>query len=331
MDRNALDWVTALNSTTGLFFTAEPKNVHLNDGAYVTKLWRTSGSKRTTSLVKTFSDVYGAEGPLTRHQGAAYFTAGDSKNGKELWHTDGTAAGTWMVKDMVSGEGDSSPSPVTSAGRNLYFTYFDENQALHLGRTRGTTKDGIRVASFPKLAPRPSAFTAVKESVYFRLGRDLYRSNGQPGNLQFIEQFAYSGNAKYGASNSDWPAAMTAFNDHLYFIARKGTDDPLQVWRVDCKGTQAEVVTPSFEVAAWDAQDVEFYVHGDRLFLGVMDRVGANGGIFELKENGGRLDWYRHTNMPAKSISISEGKLYFAGLDDQYGEEPRVIPLPHKP
>ena len=330
-NRNALNWIAAQNSTTGLLLTTEPKNVLLNESSYVTTLLRSKGSEQSTSLVKTFEDSFSAQEPPARHLGAVYFSAADGKNGEELWRSDGTAAGTWMVKDIVSGADSSSPRHLTSAGRNLYFTFYGENQSLFLGRTRAGTKEVTRVAAFSQRAPAPSAFTAVKESVYFRLGRDLYRSNGQPGDLQHVGRFDYSVKALYDSEKSDWPAAMTAFKDHLYFIARKGIDDPLQVWRVDCKATQAEVVTPSFEVAAWEAQDVEFYVYADRLFLGIMDRVGANGGIFELKKNGKNVEWYRHTSMPAKSLSISGGKLYFAGLDDQYGEEPRVMPLPQKP
>src|SRR5205814_1484689 len=33
----------------------------------------------------------------------SYFTATESANGYELWRSDGTEAGTWLVKDIVNG------------------------------------------------------------------------------------------------------------------------------------------------------------------------------------------------------------------------------------
>jgi ELWxxDGT repeat protein len=38
--------------------------------------------------------------------GALYFQAGDGTHGRELWRTDGTTAGTALVKDINPGAGD---------------------------------------------------------------------------------------------------------------------------------------------------------------------------------------------------------------------------------
>ena len=50
-----------------------------------------------------------------------YFAAKDGINGHELWKTDGTEAGTMMVKDINSGNGDGSPGWLTAVGNTLYF------------------------------------------------------------------------------------------------------------------------------------------------------------------------------------------------------------------
>ena len=41
---------------------------------------------------------------LTNVGGTLFFTANDGVNGTELWKSDGTAAGTVMVKDINAGQ-----------------------------------------------------------------------------------------------------------------------------------------------------------------------------------------------------------------------------------
>ena len=50
-----------------------------------------------------------------------FFTAIDGINGFELWKTDGTAAGTVMVKDINPGQHGSQPANLTNVNGVLYF------------------------------------------------------------------------------------------------------------------------------------------------------------------------------------------------------------------
>lgn len=47
--------------------------------------------------------------------------AGDGTNGWELWKSDGTAAGTMLVKDIASGPTNSLPEALTNVNGTLYF------------------------------------------------------------------------------------------------------------------------------------------------------------------------------------------------------------------
>ena len=52
-----------------------------------------------------------------------YFTADDGINARELWKSDGTEAGTVLVKDIAAGGGfASSPDELTAFGGQLFFT-----------------------------------------------------------------------------------------------------------------------------------------------------------------------------------------------------------------
>ena len=98
---------TAVGDT--VFFTA-------SDGLNGVELWKSDGTAAGTSLVK---DIYpgiepqfseaGSSAPadLTAAGGLLYFFAEDGVHGGELWRSDGTAAGTFMVKDIRPGSGSS--------------------------------------------------------------------------------------------------------------------------------------------------------------------------------------------------------------------------------
>jgi ELWxxDGT repeat protein len=44
--------------------------------------------------------------------GIVYFAGTDPANGEELWRTDGTPEGTWLVTDIAPGESGSFPYPL---------------------------------------------------------------------------------------------------------------------------------------------------------------------------------------------------------------------------
>ena len=67
------------------------------------------------------------------------FSANDGTNGTELWKSDGTVAGTVLIKDIRSGSSSSSPSNFVVMGGFVYFTANDGVVGGALWRTDGTT------------------------------------------------------------------------------------------------------------------------------------------------------------------------------------------------
>src|SRR5262245_22497253 len=51
-----------------------------------------------------------------------FFTASDGANGVELWLTNGTPAGTFLVQDINPGSGNSTPKYLTNVNGTLFFS-----------------------------------------------------------------------------------------------------------------------------------------------------------------------------------------------------------------
>jgi ELWxxDGT repeat protein len=58
---------------------------------------------------------------LTAVGGTLFFAANDGATGFELWTSDGTAAGTALVADILPGPYSSDPSNLTAVGGTLFF------------------------------------------------------------------------------------------------------------------------------------------------------------------------------------------------------------------
>jgi ELWxxDGT repeat protein len=71
--------------------------------------------------------------------GDLLFTARDGTHGRELWKTDGTAAGTKSVKDIRPGGNGSSPGELTRIGDTVFFIANDGVRGRELWRSDGTT------------------------------------------------------------------------------------------------------------------------------------------------------------------------------------------------
>ncbi|MEI9809545.1 MAG: ELWxxDGT repeat protein [Bacteroidota bacterium] len=74
-----------------------------------------------------------------------YFAANDGSNGTELWKSDGTSAGTVLLKDINTGNTSSSPSNFTVVGATLFFTADNGTHGSELWKTDGTATGTVLV------------------------------------------------------------------------------------------------------------------------------------------------------------------------------------------
>jgi len=102
-------------------------------------LFRSDGTAQGTVEVQSLAGFPAAD-ELTPFGGGLAFAASDSNRvyGQELWFTDGTAAGTRMVKDILPGSAHSYPRGLTVVSGRLYFTADDGVHGAELWTSDGT-------------------------------------------------------------------------------------------------------------------------------------------------------------------------------------------------
>jgi ELWxxDGT repeat protein len=119
--------------------------------------------------------------------GRVYFTADDGVHGRELWVSDGTAAGTDLVADVRPGSGSSAPQQFAVFGETLVFAADDGVHGLEPWQVRlpSTTVKMIQDLAPGALSSSPRAFVAGGPFVYFiatdaAAGFELWRLRLRP-------------------------------------------------------------------------------------------------------------------------------------------------------
>src|SRR5205085_5229185 len=99
-------------------------------------------------------------GFLTNAQGCVFFRANDGSAGYELWQTDGTAAGTFLVKDINPGTPDALPNHLTNLSGQVYFAADDGQHGNELWLdSRAPTTTSLNAAPNPSGTGQAVTFT----------------------------------------------------------------------------------------------------------------------------------------------------------------------------
>ncbi len=132
--------------------------------------------------------------------GTLFFNADNGASGYELWKSDGTAAGTVLVKDIFPG-GDSDPVELTNVNGTLFFNADNGASGYELWKSDGTAAGTVLVKDiFPGDDSEPRYLTNVNGTLFFMAddadsptSYGLWKSDGTAAGTVFLKGSSSSG------------------------------------------------------------------------------------------------------------------------------------------
>ncbi|QSQ24659.1 hypothetical protein JY651_06840 [Pyxidicoccus parkwayensis] len=155
------------------------------DPVHGSELWTSDGTVSGTRMVRDIAPgtdsafIPGQDPFFTVVDGTMYFAASDVAHGRELWRSDGTPSGTWMVRDIEPGEGDSSPWFLRAESGTVFFA------ATTSGRGQEVWYSGGKSWTTQSLADLAQGAASSSPRGFVRSGFDVYfmatDETGAPG------------------------------------------------------------------------------------------------------------------------------------------------------
>ena len=237
-------------STGGQPNSSSPKNLitvgssvffQASDGKGGVDLWKTDGTSAGTVLVKHI--LSGNPSPndnktiipapdlqnMSVQNGILMFMADDGVDGPELWRSDGTAVGTFMVRDInptfaANASYQSAPQfTAAPGGVTAFFTGFDVAHGYELWASDGTAATTGIVADINpgSLNSAPALLTRAGTNIFFIAndgvhGAELWADDLLTGNVHMVADI------NPGASSSNI-FSLTPIGNDVYFSADDGS------------------------------------------------------------------------------------------------------------
>jgi ELWxxDGT repeat protein len=290
------------------------------------RLWRTDGTRAGTLPLtgpEVRLDVFGSFSSPLLGRDRLYFTGCTETVGCEPWVSDGTAAGTRLIRELEPGgeTGANAPEGYVEAGDRVFFLFRDA-----LWRTDGTAAGTVPVRTFGFNFNPPSRLTPLGNRLFFILdtgaGQELWVSDGTDAGTRALTDFA----AERALGGTNW---LKPIGNRLYFRANDVLHGD-ELWRSDGTSQGTVRVTDFGFFTPFDSglEVDELEEIGGRLIFPANDGLSSDQ-LWTTTGNpestaplcaGAGCPGYLHL-FPSSGLLKLGGRVLFGGTDREHGLE----------
>lgn len=263
-----------------------------------------------------------------------FFVAHASGMGVELWVSDGTAAGTTVVKDINPGPDDSTPKIIGSVNGLLIFEADDGSGKRSVWRSNGMASGTVKIKDIHLgTFDRKSQAATIGSTLFFAAadtsttaagtttGYELWKSDGTTAGTMLVKDI-YPGTSWSVPQSSD-PEYLTNVSGILFFSADDGTHGR-ELWRSDGRtvGTVLVKDINSSYLYSPGSSDPQFLAE----FIGYMFFTAYsdyNHGLW--KSNGIEAGTVFIYGSNAKNLLNINGMLYFTDYNSLYKSDGTAV------
>ena len=250
-------------SNDKLFFIAQ-------DASSYNSLWVTLGTDATTTNVGPFGGISNSMQELQNYNNKIYFSYNDGINGQEPWVSDGTMAGTIMLKDAYAGSTSSNPKNFTVANNKLFFLANNTNGIQRLYGSDGTAANTIVLKDNIVYGFNGERALAVLNGfVYFESddgsgsGYGLWKSDGTVVGTTLVK-----GGIVMANINGNSPV----INNKMYFNVNDNINGG-ELWVTDGTGVGTQLVKNIS--AAGSGDPMNFQVYHNKIYFSARDEING--------------------------------------------------------
>ena len=333
-----------------IYFTA-------TDGVSGRELWRSDDSVNETVLVKDINLAVGKGSNPSNltvvgsgDDARLYFIADNESRGcfenspgNDLWVSDGTTRGTYMVKGLLNAICNSS---LTTVAEKLYFVAFDgvvgselwvsdiSGDISNVGANLVKDINAKNYESGSPMSSSPRDLTAMGSKLFFGAddggsGAELWVSDGTAIGTRLVKDI----NVGVGSAA---PLHLTQVGSTLYFRAHDGVNG-YELWASDgtevgtylvkdiYAGSNSSIGTSSSNVTNFTAVGSKLFfqaddgIHGLELWVSDGTLLGTK--LVKDIYPGINEDWARPNSSDLAGLTALGSKLYFKANDGVHGNE----------
>lgn len=258
---------------------------------------------------------------LTEVNGTVYFVAQTQATGAELWRTDGTSAGTFLVHDIDPGPSSSGLFYLTNVNGVLFFSAGDAATGIELWKSDGTSNGTLLVRDIVPGSGSsiPSHLTNINGTLYFAArdttqGVELWSSDGTSAGTTLVANLNSGGDSN--------PRNLTNGNGTLYFTANDGSSGR-EFWVLPGPTAPPTLIDVN---SGPGSSDPEYLVPvaGQIFFAASSASTGRELWSYDPSAGGSLLPWDIVPGVPGSlpfGLTEMNGQVFFAATDFLRGTE----------